>query len=334
MPKGETGPMDQLTAHIDRAWDLIAKGDFPGALRSAERSLEMAPDSPEVHNLIGYVHAQDGRAELAVEAYERAIELDESFVEAMLNAADVKVSPLRDWDGAIALVDSALDWIEDEEEYADALLLKIDALLGKGDKDAARAALATVPTEFDAPPAILFALGRAHFETGDVERSMPLLERALELEPKNGDAHYYVGLVRQERSDLRGAALAFLMARDADVRLSARPTFVPQEEFEQLVRQTLARLDVERARVLEGALVVVCDMPGAEVVADGVDPRALLLLEDLRPSPIRAGRLFVYQRNIERAVGSPAEAESELLKALIEEIDFVLNPPEGSRASS
>ena len=100
---------------------LVTRGDLSGAMKSAEKSLEIDETAPEVHNLMGFIRAHEGRAEEAVEHYERAIELDESFVEAMLNAAEVKLHPLRDWDGAIAMIDEALDWIDDAEETADRL---------------------------------------------------------------------------------------------------------------------------------------------------------------------------------------------------------------------
>ncbi|MCL2448788.1 MAG: UDP-N-acetylglucosamine-peptide N-acetylglucosaminyltransferase, partial [Polyangiaceae bacterium] len=62
-----------------------------------------------------------------------------------------------------------------------------------------------------------------------------------------------------------------------------------------------------------------------ELVVDGVDPRALLVLD--RP-PIADGalphvRLFVYQRNVERAAGSFEAMNTELAAALEREITAV-----------
>jgi hypothetical protein len=75
--------------------------------------------------------------------------------------------------------------------------------------------------------------------------------------------------------------------------------------------------------VLDGALVVVADVPGAEVVADGVDPRAAVLLDALgeRDSAPHAGRVFVYQRNAERLVDAPGKLEDELMRLLQAEIE-------------
>ena len=123
--------MDQLTAHLDRGWDLVSRGDLEGALVSAEKSLELDGESPEAHNLLGYVHAAQGNAEQALEAYKKAIELDDTFVEAMLNAAEILMHPIHDYEAAIALVEDAIDLMDDEQELADAMLLKLDALAAR-----------------------------------------------------------------------------------------------------------------------------------------------------------------------------------------------------------
>ena len=96
--------MDQLSAHLDRGWDHAQRGDGDGAASSAQRAIEVSPDSPEAHNLLGYAAALRGECDEALEAYEHAIELDEGFVEAMLNAAELLVHPLGGYEEALAIV--------------------------------------------------------------------------------------------------------------------------------------------------------------------------------------------------------------------------------------
>jgi tetratricopeptide (TPR) repeat protein len=313
-------PMDQLSAHIDRAWDRMASGDIAGALRSAEKAAEMDADSPEVQNLLGYVLAADGRAEEAIERYRQAIELDESFVEAMLNATEVLLHPLRDWDGAIAMIEQALEWIEEDAEMADALLLQVDALLGKGARDEAERVLGRVPKGPFDNAGIELALGRAWFELGKVAEAEPHLERALGLEPDLADAHYYVGLCREQRKDLTGMAVAFLRARDAELRASPPPTTMTATEFEERVRGAIQSLPAPMAKTIDGAFVIVGDVPGAEVVAEGVDPRIPVLLDGLSSEGEvpRASRIFVYRRNVER-IGSGDE-RALIAQAIIDEL--------------
>jgi Flp pilus assembly protein TadD len=87
--------MDQFSAHLDRGWDLVQRGDPRGAELSARRALEIDSQSPEAYNLLGYVAALKGEFDEATEHYRQAIALDDTYLEAMLNAAEVYVHPAR-----------------------------------------------------------------------------------------------------------------------------------------------------------------------------------------------------------------------------------------------
>jgi tetratricopeptide (TPR) repeat protein len=315
--------MDQFSAHLDRGWDLVQRGDTRGAEASARRALEIDPQSPEAYNLLGYVAALEGDALEAIESYRQAIALDETYLEAMLNAAEVYIHPLAEFDEAIEMCEQALDLAETDEEVIDALLLKFDALLGKGDTKEAALAIARVPEGPYKNPNHAFLIGRAYYELGDVDRAAGLIEEAAQREPNHAEAHYYVGLVRDERGDAKGATQAFLRCRQLDLDLPPPTWSLPRELFARAVEKSLAALDPILSRYVRDAAVYVSDVPGLELVADGVDPRALVLLDGLgghEGPPQAAARIFVYQRNIERLAGSTERMDAELLSAFEREI--------------
>lgn len=317
---GIRGPMDQLTAHLDRGWDLITRGDLAGALLSAEKSLELDAESPEAHNLLGYIHAAEGNAEQALDHYQKAIDLDETFVEAMLNAAEVLIHPMGDYDGALRLVEDALDYLDDDDEIADAMLLRVDILLHVGDGEAAEKVVRALPDgPFDSAN-LEFLIGRAKFEVGDLEGSETHVRRALDKEPDHAEAHYYVGLLLEQKGDVRGSTVSFLQSRELDLRLPPPPWSIPVDQFERKVQASIMRLPEPLRESLEGALVVVGDVPGAEVVADGIDPRLPVLIDALTDDPPRAGRLFIYQRNVERTAHGVLGLDDELSEALEREL--------------
>ena len=159
--------MDQFSAHLDRGWDLVQRGDTRGAEASARRALEIDPQSPEAYNLLGYVAALEGERSDAIENYRQAIALDETYLEAMLNAAEVYIHPLGEFDEAIEMCDQALDLAETDEEVIDALLLKFDALLGKGDVKEAATVIGRVPDGPYKNPNHAFLIGRAYYEIGE-----------------------------------------------------------------------------------------------------------------------------------------------------------------------
>ncbi len=318
--------MDQFSAHLDRGWDLAQKGDGAGALACARRALELDPKSPEVHNLLGFAAALEGDTDVALDHYKQAIALDETYLEAMLNAAEVLVAPLGEWDEAVELCNDALDYAETDEEIADCVLLKTDALMGKGDVDGAKKALAMVPAGPFESANYEFLIGRAHYELGDAARATPLIESAVAKDPEHSDARYYLGLVRDEKGDARGATDAFLYARVLDLQRPP-PSWSPsQEAFALLVRQIVSKLDALLARYVREAEVYCFDVVGAELVVDGVDPRALVLVDaptqaaSANTDAVPKARIFVYQRSVERAAGSLEMVEEELTRALEHEV--------------
>lgn len=325
---------DQLTAHLDRGWDLAQKGDGAGALACGRRALEIDPQSPEVHNLLGFAAALDGDAEGALEHYRQAIALDEAYFEAMLNAAELMISPLGDYGGAIAQIDEALDYAETDEEIVDCVLLKVDALMAKGDDEEAKRAMKMLPelpfaaaegAAHDKGATYLFLVGRAWYELGDAEKAAPFVEGAVKADPNHADAQYYLGLVRDERGDARGATEALLRSRALDA-MCEPPSWSPSPDaFTTIVRTAIEKLDVVLAQHVREADVYIVDHPGAELIVDGVDPRAPLVLDAL-PADGEApkARIFVYQRNIERIAGALEAVDKTLVDALEREVTAVL----------
>jgi Flp pilus assembly protein TadD/predicted Zn-dependent protease with MMP-like domain len=319
--------MDQLSAHLDRGWDLVQKGDFKGARASARRALETDKNSADAHNLLGFVAAQEGDADEALEHYRQAMALDDGYIDPMLNAAEVLIHPLHELDEAIALCDEVLEFAEGREEIADAVLLKFDALLAGGDRTAARRVLDSLPEGPFEGATHSFLIGRALFEAGDATKAEPHLRAALEADARNPDAHYYMALVLETKSDLRGATLEFLETRELDLRTNGAPWSPPRDAFQKTVERALGQLDASLVEHMAEALVLVSDAPGMEVIADGVDPRVPVLLEGIAPTgepgPL-ASRVFVYQRNLERVCAGIEQLEDELVFQLTEEIRHAL----------
>src|SRR5690606_12118891 len=138
------------------------------------------------------------------------------------------------------------------------------------------------------------------------------------------------------------------------------PWSVSSETFSELVHGVVAALPAEQTALLDRDQIFVADAPGVEVVVDGVDPRALLLLEPLHledegpqdatsnpdTTPTASGlssalpeleaespdarvdatvalamaRLFVYQRNLERVAGTMEGIRAELSAMLEREL--------------
>jgi len=356
------GKMDRFSAHLDRGWDLVQHGDSQGAELSARRALELNKQAPEAYNLLGYAAALRGDFEAAIRHYNHALSLDEGYFEALLNAAEVFIHPLADYQEALEMCDRALELAETNDELVDALLLKFDALLGEDRMDDAKALCVRFPEGPFENPNHVFLVGRALYEVGDLDRAAPLIEQAVKATPGNSEAYYYLGLMRDEQGDRARATQAFVRARALDLEAPVPEWSLSLDAFEHTVRKVVDALPPRLRQTIRPDEIYVADMPGIEFVIDGVDPRALILLDDISPSSISAGslspsslppgslsssslpphalsgstvrgsgllqgpsaRLFVYQRNLERLAGALEAVETELSAALERELSAVL----------
>ncbi|MBI2897338.1 MAG: tetratricopeptide repeat protein [Deltaproteobacteria bacterium] len=318
--------MDQFSAHLDRAWDLVASGDTHGARSSARHAQQIDPNSPEVHNLLGYISAADGDADEALEHYRQAMALDDGYLEPVLNAAELLVHPLADYDQAIQLCDEALEFAESPEELADALLLKFDALLGKGDKAAAAEVLEELPAGPYETANYDFLIGRAFYDVGRLDDAEERLVKAALREPQHADAHYYLGVIADDRGDPSVAGQHFVIVREIDARAPHVAWSPSREEFGKVVDQAISELPGELVVHIAGARIYPTEAPGIELCAEGCDPRIPVLVDGVDGDA--AARLFVYQRNVERYCYSLEVMKTDLPKLIAREIETVFASPD------
>lgn len=79
--------MTEAAALASRAAALAASGDDAGAERAFEDALRRFPADARLHNSAGNFHAQAGRAQRALDLFDRALSIDPALHEAAVNAA-------------------------------------------------------------------------------------------------------------------------------------------------------------------------------------------------------------------------------------------------------
>lgn len=322
--------MDQLSAHLDRGWDLVSRGDFDGAWTSAQKILELNDQCAEAHNLLGYIRAAQGDVENALEHYRHAIDLDDSLIEAKLNAAEVLIHPLHHFEEAIDLADEALDVARESDEIAEAMLLKIDALLHQGDMTTACRVAKALPTGPFETSGLGFLVGRAKFEVGDISGAEPLLHAAVQDDPANSDVAYHWALLLASQDKHAEARTWFLASREADQRSEPWPWSLKEDIFKTHAHAAIEHLSAKEKTLIGKAALIIADLPGAEVVAEGVDPRTGILLErstETKKSDSPVNRVFIYQRNIERIAQGASQIENDIAQCLQQELNLTPSEP-------
>jgi predicted Zn-dependent protease with MMP-like domain/Tfp pilus assembly protein PilF len=311
---------------IERGWELLEGGKVDEARKLADRAVTADAESPEAHTLVGAVAGAEGDVEAALEAFERAMELDDTYLDPILLAAETHALE-GDAKEALRLCERALDVAEEEDEYVDALLIKAEIELGDGDPEAAEKTLAQLPEEVALPtPALELRAGDAFMEVDNHDRAAACYERAAKAEPESADPVYGLGLVAEARGEAEAMIAQFQRVRALDEKAPAMPWAVTEERMEELVEAALAELPERAQKLLENVPVMVEALPSEEVVGDGFDPRGLGLFagvpfpeQSALSGPPHLEAVFLYQRNIERVARSTAEVEAEIRTTLLHE---------------
>jgi len=327
MGSADWNETDGLGDFLDEGWEKVWQGDFAGAHQDAERTLELDPASPEAHNLMGYVLAAEGSLKRASAHYQKALDIDPTFGEALLNHADLLLS-MGESERALALLDDLLSITEESEEQVEALLMRIETLNRMGRHEEAAEACESLTTSEPESAELELAIGRVLFEVGSIELAQARLRRAIARGVASGDAEYFLGVIADTEGDVDAATLHFVRARELDSNAPVPAWTHPPRAFERVVQEAIRALPAPWAARLEGTLVICADLPGIELVADGLDPRTAVFADAIsgEGSDIEVGRLFVYQRSVELMASSPEQVPGELEAALLHELTAVAEP--------
>jgi tetratricopeptide (TPR) repeat protein len=175
---------------------LDAKGDVAGA-EAAYREA-MAADPVALTPVVGLAHVlrMTGRAAEAEPMLKKAIDASPGSAEAYKEMARVKVALGRAQE-ALADANLAVAMTEDDPEAA-SLVMEVKVARALEDLAAGRNELAIKDLNQlrdqnpDSVP-VRLGLGRAHIARRDGNSALPELQKAVELDPKNAEAQYYLG---------------------------------------------------------------------------------------------------------------------------------------------
>ena len=73
-----------MTEHIDQ---LMARGDWPGALKASQEKVVELPTSAKLHGYVGMCHFRMQQYEAAAKSFRAALTLDDKFFEVALKLA-------------------------------------------------------------------------------------------------------------------------------------------------------------------------------------------------------------------------------------------------------
>lgn len=305
MNESENG-MDQISAHLDRGWSLIAQKSFRKAAFSARQVLELDPDNPDAYTLIGLAALGEHDMDEALEAFDRARALDPDFLAPIVYSAEALGADPERVGEAIERLEEAYELVDPgSPEWVDAVLLHADLLLTAEDEETAARKLGLVKPEMLTLPDQQVQAGKLAVRLDDLE----LAEMALASVVKRGnpppDALYSLAQIAERRGEGRKAIAFSLQVRTADLALASSADAPDAKLLAEVSQAVIYALPQRFLDVVDEADVVVRDVPPEELVADGVDPWIPLLLTGTPPDTrrktdwtSRATHVFVYRLNM------------------------------------
>jgi predicted Zn-dependent protease with MMP-like domain/Flp pilus assembly protein TadD len=322
-PKDE----DELGERIAEGWDLLQDGDLDGATAVLATLLAAAPDEPEVITFSGVIAAATGEPERGLELLGRAAELDEEYASPLIHAAELHLYSLDDPAAALAACDRALERVEDDEDLADTVLLKAEALVAAERGGEARDVLEELHGCAVEDPGVFCSAGHVLLAAEDPRAAERAFRAALALDADWADAHHGLGCVHEQAGDRARMIEAWLRTRELDLASEPEPWHLSTDEFERIAEAAMAELPPEVLALLANVPVMIDDVPSEDVIREGYDPRLLGLFSGV-PLPEKShvmgtstqlDSVLLYQRNLERMAGSDEELAEEIRITVLHE---------------
>jgi len=196
---------------VEQAWDLLANGDRPQAIRLLEKAIQDNPRQADARLLLGSVLMEEGRREESIAQLREAVRLRPNSAEAQ-NALGEAYNAFDDPKSARACFEKS---VELDPKLAVARANLGSVLLQAGEMDAAAIhldrAIALLGHSGDAAQPLYFR-AKIYTERGQVEKASKALAEAVSLRPDFAEAWSDLGNARKTMLDDAGALSAFKRA--------------------------------------------------------------------------------------------------------------------------
>ncbi len=246
----------------------------------------------------------------------------------LIDAAEEQLYSQRNFLQCIELCEQALELVTEEEDFVDLILLKGEAEIALGDRDArARVTLAELDACVIEDAQTLCDAGNLWWVLREDRLAERAFRGAIELDPALADAHHGLGMICEQRGDRAGMVQAWLRGRELDLAEPPLSWHLSEAEFEEVAEAALAELPREVLDRLANVPVLIEPVPAAHLVEEGYDPRLLGLFSGV-PFPDKShiteqsphlDTVHLYQRNLERACRDRAELEEEIRITVLHE---------------
>jgi len=298
--------MERLLSDLERGFEALEAGKIDTAASIVERCQRIDRKNPDVVALAAAVSDASGDLEDALAQYRLLRELRPDDPMPRICVARLELQGLGDPDAALDTVQSAFDFIDEEADLIEAIYIKAQALVARGEPAEARAALSEISSSVIEDGDLALDLAELALSAEDPEGARRWIEIAEKDEELHADAQHMLGRVHEFTGDRAAMVAAWQEVRRLDLAAEPGPLVISDDDVEQVALQTLAELPPEIREKLERVPILIDDVPSEGLVADGVDPRLLGLFQGT-PMPEDGAlaptvtNILLFRGNLQRA---------------------------------
>jgi predicted Zn-dependent protease with MMP-like domain len=297
---------DRLADDLDRGFAALEEGRIDDAAACVERCQRIDRSQPDVIMLAAAVADARGDGEAALGLYRKLVELRPDDPMPRICAARIELHDLGDPDSALDTVEAAFDFIDEEPDLIEAVVVRSEALLAVDDLDGARASLAELSTSVIEDGNLALDLGELALAAEDPSLAARWVDVAKKQPELAADALHLLGRVHESTGDRAQMIAAWLEVRKLDAAAPAGPVTISEDALEKFAADALAELPSDVRARLENVPILIDDLPSDALIRDGTDPRSLGLFQG---TPMPEGgdlaatvtHILLFKTNLERA---------------------------------
>lgn len=293
---------DRLHADLDRGFEALELGNLEEAEACLARCNRIDRKSADVITLAAALADARGDADEALAKYAALAELQPDNPMPRICMARIQLRDVGDPDAALDTLDAAFDFIDEEADLIEAIVVRAEALITIEDFENARAALGELSTSMIEDPELALDLGELALAAEDARLAQRWAEVAQKHAEYRADALHLLGRVHEATGDRAAMVEAWQQVRTLDGERPARVT-ISEDELERIASEALAELPETARTKLEHVPILIDDVPSPELVADGLDPRTLGVIDGptlTEPDAIGAPtHIRLFKKNLE-----------------------------------
>ena len=315
---------DRLLADIERGFEALEQGKLDTAATIVERCRRIDRKNPDVVMLAAATADARGEVEEALSQYRLLAELQPDNPMPRICAARIELHDIGDADGALDTVESAFAFIDEEADLIEAIYVKTEALLARGEPVAARETLGELASSVIDDADLALDLGELALSAEDPTIAQRFIEIARKQPELEADALHLLGRVHELTGDRTAMIAAWKQVRTLDLKAPPGKVHMSEDEVERIAAETLAELPPNIRQKLENVPIMIDEVPSEDIVADGYDPRMLGFFQGV-PMPEDGGaqptvtNILLFKRNLENSAADEQHLAEEIRITVLHE---------------